>query len=232
MIEQLKQRRSNRWIEIQPDEGEAILLPVGSVPGWWQAGFSVPEDEWQRTARMAQYHDMYDRACRMLARREHFAEEIRRKLRQRSQESDLVDEVIKVCRENGFINDERAAETNTEQLLAKGPIGAPKLMRELLRRGCERQLAERMVAEHCRETDNFATSLDLLERRQRNFETKLQQYRRRLSARHEGRGLEFEIRNRLSAAMMNFLATKGFADSDARQAIRVFVDRLMEADQG
>ncbi len=227
VISQLRPRRNEKWIEVVPDEGEALLLPVQSVPAWWESGFVVPDEEWQRSARMSRFHLMYDRACRLLARREHFRAELRRKLSQRSHESDLLHEVLQLCSERGFLDDNRAAETISEQLVAKGAIGAPKLMQELLRRGCERELAQRMVEQHCGAVDSFSASLDLLETRRRSFETKLAQYRRRLSAKPDARRLEQEIRMKLSASMLGFLAGKGFANSEARQAVREFCERLI-----
>lgn len=231
VITQLRLRRSEKWMEVVPNEGEPILLPAGTVPHWWEAGFEVPLEEWQRTERMSRFHLMYDRACRLLARREHFARELERKLAQRSREMDLVDEVIRLCRERGFLDDERAAQTITEQLMARGSIGAPKLQQELLRRGCDRQLAQRMVSEHCSGVDSFSAAMELLEGKRRTYEGKLDQYRRRIGDSADRR-IEMEIRGKLSASMMGFLAGRGFGDSEARQAVREFCSRLMgsEAD--
>ncbi|MEZ5338454.1 MAG: regulatory protein RecX [bacterium] len=229
LIAQLKPRRQEKWTEVIPEEGESLLLPTGTLPGWWEAGFSVPEEEWQRTARMSRFHLMYDRACRLLARREHFGRELQRKLSQNNREHDLVDEVLRLCRERGFIDEERAAQTASEQLLAKGAIGAPRLMQELLRRGCERDLAQRMVQEHCGGVDSFSSALELLEGRRRTYEGKLQQYQRRLGEATD-RATEMQIRAKLSASMLSFLAGRGFTDSESRQAVREFCGRIMGQD--
>ena len=114
-------------------------------------------------------------------------------------------------------------------LLAKGAIGAPKLMQELLRRGCDRELAQRMVQEHCGGVDSFSSALELLEGRRRTYEGKLQQYRRRLGDTAD-RTLELQIRAKLSASMLSFLAGRGFTDSESRQAVREFCGRVMGGD--
>lgn len=181
--------------------------------------------------RQGQYHTTYDKACRILTRREHFTIELRRKLSERSIDAVIIDEVLKQCQDQGFLNDRRAAELNSEQLCSKKTIGASKLLSELLRKGCDRQLADEMVDRFCAGQDNFSVALELLESRRRNFETKLSQYRRKLELKKSGRQLEMETRSRLSVAMLSFLATRGFTDSDARQAVREFCERLMEAGQ-
>lgn len=208
---------------------EPLLLPREALPGWWEPGFVVPGDEWQRAERMSRYHQMYDRACRLLTRREHFTDELRRKLSQRSREADLVDEVVAACQKQGFLDDNRAAEMASEQLIAKSPIGAPKLRLELLRRGCSRPLAESMVEKHCSGQDSFSTALGLLEARRRSFETKLATYRRRLESRGSRR-LDAELRAKLSASMLSYLAGRGFGDSESRQAVREFCERLIGSD--
>ena len=73
--------------------------------------------------------------------------------------------------------------------------------------------------------------MELLEGKRRTYEGKLDQYRRRIGDSADRR-IEMEIRGKLSASMMGFLAGRGFGDSEARQAVREFCSRLMgsEAD--
>ena len=202
-------------------------MPRQVLPPWWNTGFAVPDAEWRQMQLRGQYHLTYDKACRILARREHFTQELRRKLNDRSIEAAVIDDVLKKCAEQGFLNERRAAELNCEQLTAKSSIGAPKLRGELLKRGCERQLADEMVDRFCGEIDSFSAALDLLEKRRHNFESRLQQYQRKLAEKKSGRQLEMELRSKLSASMLSYLAGRGFGDSEARQAVREFYDRLL-----
>ena len=54
--------------------------------------------------------EVRDIAVRYLARREYGIEELKRKLVQRGAESDLVEQVVSDCAEQGLVSDERFTE--------------------------------------------------------------------------------------------------------------------------
>ena len=75
-----------------------------------------------------------DTAVRMLARREHSAFEIRRKLQQRAIDAPEIDEALARLQQEGLLSDRRYAESYINQRMSKG-YGPLRIALELKERG-------------------------------------------------------------------------------------------------
>ena len=88
-----------------------------------------------------------------LARREHSAEELRRKIKQNSSifkivySSELVEKCLLEMQEKGFQSDDRFARQYVESKLANKPHGPLKILAGLFNRGISRELANLVLNE-------------------------------------------------------------------------------------
>jgi regulatory protein len=78
--------------------------------------------------------EVRDIAVRYLARREYGIEELKRKLVQRGAESDLVEQVVADCAEQGLVSDERFTEMYVRMRIRRC-FGPMKIRGELRQRG-------------------------------------------------------------------------------------------------
>lgn len=143
--------------------------------------------------------DAFQKALRLLSRRDHFPLELERKLRDRGYDIDDVRSAVDRCRELGYLNVEATAERFCELSAGRRGWGPVRLEAELLRRG----VPEQVVREATRlDGDILAAALDVALRRAE----------RRAGERwwdlHEAR-----------ARMVRSIVQRGFDPEDARRAV-------------
>ena len=115
-------RRRRQWLELVADDGSRLRLPVEQVSDKLQPGSRIDAAEWADLERAAEYYGLLDTALRILGRREHFSAELKRKLRQRTSNRDLVERVLGECDRRNYLDDRRAAEITVQRLVDRGGI--------------------------------------------------------------------------------------------------------------
>ena len=112
-----------------------------------------------------------------LARREHSAEELRRKLKQSSSISktvdfsDLLDRCLQEMQEKGFQSDDRFARQYVESKLVNKSHGPLKILAELFNRGIPREQANLVLNELGDQELWLKKSIECLERIQKKGKT-------------------------------------------------------------
>lgn len=101
-----------------------------------------PLNDPEANARQA---DACRRAVRILSRREHSVEEVRRKLGQRGFLRDEIDAVIGRLRAARLLDDARFAEAFVRERVLHRPMGSRGLLRELARRGVAEETAGAVI---------------------------------------------------------------------------------------
>ncbi|HVR10439.1 MAG TPA: RecX family transcriptional regulator, partial [Thermoanaerobaculia bacterium] len=81
----------------------------------------------------------YDRACRLLALRPHFASELAGKLARRGYPRPEIEQALARLTREGWLDDAAAARGLVASLLARGALGRARLRAELERRGAAPQ---------------------------------------------------------------------------------------------
>jgi regulatory protein len=222
-------RRGGAWVELVPDAGDSLRLPAGHVPSWAAPGARVAQAAWTALALASRRHLLLDAAARILARREHFEAELRRKLARTEHDAALIEAALAECRRLGYVDDARAAQGYAAELGNRGGMGSPRIRAELMRRGCPAELAASAAAAYVGLIDEAAEVRVLLSRRERQFAAKLEALRRRLARKQpDARRREYALKRQLGAAVGNYLAAQGFASEEARDAALRFVERLLE----
>ena len=118
-----------------------------------------------------------NKMLRLLARREHSAEELRRKLKQSSSilktvdSSELLDRCLQEMQEKGFQSDDRFIRQYVESKLANKSHGPLKILAELFNRGIPREQANLVLNELGDQELWLKKSIDCMERIQRKGKT-------------------------------------------------------------
>lgn len=87
----------------------------------------------------------YERAVKLLARRQQSVSELRRKLRERGFEARDIEEAMARLEELNYTDDERAAFDWAEELARRGGMGRRKAETKLVQRGIDPELARRAL---------------------------------------------------------------------------------------
>lgn len=108
----------------------------------------MDEGDGKKTGRRKQRRETpsaYDKAVDLLARKQHTAAGLRRKLRQRGYERGEVDKALARLNELGYLNDEMTASIWAEQLSRQVNIGRRRAVEKLIVHGVPVELAKREV---------------------------------------------------------------------------------------
>lgn len=112
-----------------------------------------------------EYRDVYDRAIRMLALRDHGVEELRRKLLVKGEPSELVERVLEKCRESGFLDDALFAYRRAVSRMTGKGYGPLKVRGELLIMGLAPEIVTKGMAKALEEIDLGELAARVFERR-------------------------------------------------------------------
>ncbi|MBN2080754.1 regulatory protein RecX [bacterium] len=232
VIIKLIPRRKNAWVELVPDDGPSLRLPREVLPAFVRADQTVDGTDWAKLIELAAYHELLDKALRILGRREHFHAELKRKLGQRTIDRELIARVLTECRRRDYLNDERAAEFTVRQLLTRGGVGRTRLRQELLKRGCPPDLARQSVLTHAADLDETDELMRLLNSRRRSLAARTERLRAKLFKQGVAPHRQaVELRRQLGLSVRNYLAGRGFTGDSARNAVDRFLDELIGADE-
>lgn len=99
---------------------------------------------------------LLDYAARILGMRAHSLGELREKLRRRASQLGDVDNVLKRLKEIGYLDDKRFAENYAANRLSGEGFGKMRVLRDLRQRRVAPALAEKVVNETYRATDEEA----------------------------------------------------------------------------
>jgi regulatory protein len=89
----------------------------------------------------------YDRACRLLALRPHFASELAAKLARRGYPPAAIEPALARLVREGWLDDTAAARGLVASRLARGPLGLARLRAELERRGAPAEAVAAALAD-------------------------------------------------------------------------------------
>jgi regulatory protein len=227
-VDKLIPRRGGLWVEVALNSGPSLRLPRAHLPSWVGVDAQATDAQWIELNALARFCGLYDRALSLLSRREHFAAELERKLSQREPDRALVREVLARCREQGYLDDARAAATTVQGLLAAGGCGRARLKAELFKRGCPKALMDSALAEHAGELDEAAEVKELLARKRNLLAGKAQSMRAKLEAKGlAGAQLKRELERRLGETVVRFLLTRGFGGEAVYGAARELVREIV-----
>lgn len=118
--------------------------------------------------------DALETALRILSRRDHTRSELRRKLLNRKYSKAAIEKAIEVCDRYRYLNDERAARLQLEQLLRRG-YGRRYIAMVLERQGVEQDIIHALLEEKVFLEKEFSSGQKALEKKRRQLEKETDQ---------------------------------------------------------
>ncbi len=94
----------------------------------------------------AEYQKAYEIAIRLLARRAHVSAELKKKIMERGIDAGTAEQVVRECRERGYIDEKSTARLFFESLRGKG-YGPRQIRLQMKRRGIEAGLIEEIFSQ-------------------------------------------------------------------------------------
>lgn len=133
-------------------------------------------------------------AYRYLGRRAHSEQELRTKLSRRGFPVALIDEVLAQLRDRGYVDDLEFARAYVRNQMATNPMGPTALRAALLKKGVDREIADRVVQETLAETDELELATQIARSRASRYaHLAPQKARERLGALLARRGFSYEV---------------------------------------
>jgi regulatory protein len=199
------------------------------VPSGLAPGTRLEEAGWAALLDRAQYCQAFESCVRILARREHFPLELRRKLIARGVSRPHIEAALAACLERGYLDERRAAEQLVDTLASRGGIGRARFRAILLQRGCPRELAQEVLTARLAELDEGAETRALLARRTKSLSARLDALvtAAGADALHNARERR-RIYSQLGSAVMRLLVSRGLTSASAQQAAAEFTRNLIE----
>lgn len=214
-------------MEVQPDSGQPIQLPVEVLPSLITSGAELSEEEWRKLQVDAEYYMVRDRGLKLLGRQEHFAAALRKKLERYTLSSALIDRLLCEYREAGFLDNDRAAKALVDRLLSRGGMGRMRIEQELIKRGCPVPLAREIVATKLEPEDEGEEARKLMENKLGSYTAKARRDYEKL--RRKARNVSqarYELKQKLAAGMYSFLAQRGFKSDISGSLAREYANNV------
>jgi regulatory protein len=147
-------------------------------------------------------HGEFDRACqaayRLLTYKPRSRKEMISRLEMKGFSSKVIEEAVKRLEAQKYIDDDSYGQSLARSLIQRKLLGRDALMSELLKRGLDRELVERIIENSYIESDESDLAIRALEKKWRNLsENPIEVAKRRASDYLRRKGFSFGIIRRV-----------------------------------
>jgi len=168
-------------------------------------GDDISEDRFSFLIEQNKLFHIRQRAFRLLGRRQHASFELSRKLWNKDYEQKLIDEVIEDLQKKGYLDDKEFIRAFVVEKSKTKNWSTKKIKSELLKRGIDSKLIDRMLNGQTVESD-FENAMKLANKKyevllKRNLEAK--ELRNKLSAFLFSKGFDYELIKEVCNRLMN-----------------------------
>jgi len=168
-------------------------------------GDDISEDRFSFLIEQNKLFHIRQRAFRLLGRRQHASFELSRKLWNKDYEQKLIDEVIEELQKKGYLDDKEFIRAFVAEKSKTKNWSTKKIKSELLKRGIDSKLIDRMLNGQTVESD-FENAMKLANKKyevllKRNLEAK--ELRNKLSAFLFSKGFDYELIKEVCNRLMN-----------------------------
>jgi regulatory protein len=105
-------------------------------------GEQIQTERMQQILHDEEQHKVYSKALRMIGRRPHSIQEMKRKLKEQGFEADIIGSALETLQQQNYINDEHFAKALTESRINYQRKGRNYVRQELQQRGVSRELIQ------------------------------------------------------------------------------------------
>lgn len=212
--------------ELRLEDGRTFWA---AEPEDWRAG-DLTEAHVNRLAEASDYLHAKDYCLRALGRREHFSKELRDKLTQRGIPPSAIGRVLRELRNDGLLDDLRAAKSFVREKTSSGMNGARKIVSELAKRGMALDEARRLVAEAATPGYEAAQIAKFTRKYAAGYRERMQRELERTLADEEkvkkaggAKGVEYKLRMKYMDKIRAKLVAAGFTGEAASNAARSII---------
>lgn len=172
-----------------------------------QQGTFLTKELFNKLIASEELRSAKERAYRLLARREHGTEELRRKLLRKDLDPGVVDEVITQCREKKLLDDYAYASSFSQDKFQLRNWGPHKIKSSLFSKGVPRDIISNVISELKENIDPVQTCLELAVKRRRHFLREPDEFKRKQK-------------------IFRYLAGKGYSSDTIKKAMPKILEQL------
>lgn len=200
-------RQGTLWALLQLEDGTTLRCPLAVAADFrLHKGQELSAEQLQELEEASLRWLIRHRALRLLARRAHSREELRRKLLHRFPTAhSLIDVLLQQLEEEGYLDDRAYAEAFVRQWLERKPAAPARLVAELRHRGIPPESAQEVVARILPQTA-------VLEQARRAAQRKLRLLRHKPIARQRQALLGYLSRQGFPAAVIRHILHDSFPE--------------------
>jgi len=189
-------KKGNKDVIIHLDDNKFLILSVEVfLKSGLKKGDDISDDRFSFLIEQNKLFHIKQRAYRLLGRRQHSSSELRRKLWNKDYEQKLIDRIIQDLKKSGYLDDENFIRAFVAEKSKTKSWSTKKIKSELLKRGIDSKLIDRMLNGQTVESD-FENAMKLANKKyeallKRNLERK--DLRNKLSTYLFSKGFEYEL---------------------------------------
>lgn len=188
----------------QEEESELKLHPeIVSIYNI-RANKILSQSEWHEIIKENDYKFCYKKALDLLTRRLHSEHELKTKLKNKHFEYKTIDNVINVCKELAFIDDQRFAEIYFTELQAKG-YGPSRIRQQFFKKYIPKDIIDKILRENSNAENDLAMLTQLAERKSKSLsrEKDPRKKREKLFRHLVSKGFSFDLINQALDSLSN-----------------------------
>lgn len=133
-------------------------------------------------------------ALKLLSYRERSEWEIKKRMKRKGYQKEIIEDTLDYLKEQGLINDERFARIWIEDRI-KGGYGRRRIYYELSEKRVDKEIVDELIKKLCPRVNEISTAFHLIEKNKRFLKEEKNSRIRKISAFLERRGFSFDIIN-------------------------------------
>ncbi len=190
--------------------GKTFLIGVSSqtlLDFSIQKGMTLTRDLFHKLSRAEEYQAVKDRCYKLLAGRDHGAEELRRKLVKKGFSPEISEQVVDEFHQKDLLNDHTYARKFSQDKHNLKLWGPKKIKSALYNKGVPKNVIESVIQDLRQEIDQKDICLELALKRRKHFLRETDEYKRKQK-------------------IFRYLAGKGYSSDAIQRSIPIIIEQL------
>lgn len=199
--------RIKNKIKISLDDDTFLILNENAIIQYnLYKGLCVPDELFNNLTNESKFLTASNYAFRLLSLRNYTKKELSDKLKKKDYEGQIIMNVLKYLEEKNYINDEIYTEKFLESKLRESKTGQLKIKSQLIKKGIERKIIERVFRNLLKKEDFEITAINLARKKMKILESKPLQEKVKMHKIYNfllGKGFSMELSYKTAASVLN-----------------------------
>ncbi|MDX1440415.1 MAG: RecX family transcriptional regulator [Rubricoccaceae bacterium] len=175
-----QQKHDSERVSVFIDDEFAFGLTLDlAIAAGLKKGKPLTVEEQQTLLEKERPHRAYAVALHFVGYQPRTSSEVRRKLRRKGYDENLIEDTIERLEQNHFLDDESFAASFVRSRFNGSGYGPSRLRADLIKKGVASQIIDRALAEFQDEADLKSKAQDLAERRWKKLEREMDPFKRK-----------------------------------------------------